>query len=475
MAIYPQLLRLLLLLPGSWQGCAAAGATGAAAAAAAPAAAAPAAADPAAAQRNVTGSISPFIVPADAAAARTIIVRGEGFGTRISQPADLICHVKMPDWAGPANYSKIKVPATVLNDSAVQCTLTGNFVPGPFGVCIESASQSDPAKHVWWSSGSGAGEFRILLEPTPDRRPYLSSEIGEAELLLAVDRDAIARFPGTASATTVKVCATLVRDPHNPYLPASAVLPAALVGLELLPCKELSLAALEGGDGALRWSDESSFPTNGERVRLNGTAVVALPLDKRALSRLPGSVPAASLLITTTVGEVALVPKRRAFVVAPSEQLVKGQGYSVVDHKRRMVSFSGEPWLGVGFYVSGSMINRSAVGWAKKPPVPTVPRMLDLMSDFKRQGLTQIMPYGLISLPPAVRQEFVQGMDGRLGGAVKFDMPVVENVVALLAAEPGSANATKAWAAVTEMIDSVKHSKSCLGYYLCDDCNTAHL
>ncbi len=47
-------------------------------------------------------------------------------------------------------------------------------------------------------------------------------------------------------------------------------------------------------------------------------------------------------------------------------------------------------------------------------------------------------------------------------------MPVVEHVVDLLAAEPGSANATKAWAAITEMIDSVKHSRSCLGYYICE-------
>jgi hypothetical protein len=361
-------------------------------------------------QRNITGTISPFIVPADATAPRVITVHGEGFGTRAAQPSDLICHVKDPDWAGPANYSKIKVPAIVLNDTHVQCTLVGKYVPGPFGVCIESASHSDPAKHVWWSSGSGAGEFRVLVEPTPDRRPYLSSEIGAAELLVAIDRDAISRFPSTAASKTVKVCATLERDPHNPYLPPSAVLPAALEGLELLPCKELALATLEGGDGALRWSSDDAFPTNGESVRTNGTVIVALPLDKTALSKLPSVVPAASLLITTSVGSETLVPKRRAFVVAPSEQLVTGQGYSVVDHKRRMVRFEGEPWLGVGYYVSGSMVNKSAPGYPHTI-TPTVPRMLDTMHDFKRQGLSQIMPYDAIVLPPSVRSEFVNGMD----------------------------------------------------------------
>ena len=47
-------------------------------------------------------------------------------------------------------------------------------------------------------------------------------------------------------------------------------------------------------------------------------------------------------------------------------------------------------------------------------------------------------------------------------------MPVVEYVAVLLAAEPGSPNATKAWRSITDAIDSVKHSRSCLGYYICE-------
>ena len=125
-----------------------------------------------------------------------------------------------------------------------------------------------------------------------------------------------------------------------------------------------------------------------------------------------------------------LVSKRRAFVVAPAERLVAGQGFSAVDHKRRMLRFNNEPWLGAGFYVSGVAINRSAPGFPHTI-TPTLPRILDLVSDLGRQGLSQIMPYDLISLPPAARQELVEQLDQL--GTVKFDMPVVEQVEALLA------------------------------------------
>jgi hypothetical protein len=56
------------------------------------------------------------------------------------------------------------------------------------------------------------------------------------------------------------------------------------------------------------------------------------------------------------------------------------------------------------------MVNKSAPGYPHTI-TPTVPRMLDTMHDFKRQGLSQIMPYDAIVLPPSVRSEFVNGMD----------------------------------------------------------------
>ena len=64
-------------------------------------------------------------------------------------------------------------------------------------------------------------------------------------------------------------------------------------------------------------------------------------------------------------------------------------------------------------------------------------------------------------------------MDGDLNASIKFDMPLVSDVVLLLNSTLGSANYTKAWASIEAKVRSVRHSRSLLGYYICDDCNNA--
>ena len=317
-----------------------------------------------------------------------------------------------------------------------------------------------------------------------------NSQVHKAELLLAVDREAIRRFPDTQDAKFIKVCANLSADEHNPFLPASAVLPASLDGLQLLPCRELEIDGLRGGDGQMHWSGQDVDQTNGEHAGSADIVVVSLPMDATALEKLPSKVAAASIIVTASVGDFALAPKRRAFVVAPAEGKVAGQSFTAVDHKRRMVRIDDKPWLGAGFYYSSLMKQKDTPKGAKKVYVPDIDNALGHMHEFAQQGLTQVMPYGLDALSPDSRAEFLAGIEAisvllpnpsegplymnttlvkpiRIDAPVKFDMPLVSDVEKILKSEVGSFNFTSAWNSMIAKVDSVKHSKALLGYYIC--------
>jgi hypothetical protein len=409
-------------------------------------------------QRNITGVASPYVVPADGHGNFTCIVRGVGFGTRDEQPSDLICRMKPPDWealaAGPFG------PAVVINDTAIECELAGYLTYGIYSIAVESASHSDPSKHIWWSHGTSEIMYRNLVEVAPDRRPFLSNELSAAELLVAVNIGAIFMYPGTADADTVTVCAELTAESllnpgPNPYLPSDAKLDPSLEGLELLPCKSFELASLAGGGG------------NGNDLGRSGvfnTSIFSVPFDAKALSRLYSTsnaqVPAANLKVNITVGNLMLVPKYRRFAVAPASKLVKGQSVSVVDHRRRMVRVNNQPWLGVGFYVSGALTmynnaSKSTLGLAKQT-----------FHELSRQGMTQIMPYGMDTLAEADRAEVCTYLSTDLNASLKFDMPIVSDVVKILNSTVGSANYTAAWARMVAKIDSVRNSPALLGYYV---------
>ena len=64
-------------------------------------------------------------------------------------------------------------------------------------------------------------------------------------------------------------------------------------------------------------------------------------------------------------------------------------------------------------------------------------------------------------------------MDTELRGQLKFDMPLVEDVIKALNATLGSADYLKAWSMIKTKVKSVRSSLSLLGYYICDDCNNA--
>lgn len=150
--------------------------------------------------RNITGSATPAVAPADVTTNTTLeyVVRGEGFGTRASQPSDLQCRLKVPDFeeqtVDPLG------PASVINDTAIRCSLPGFLFSTSgvrYGIVVESPSHSDPAKHQWWSHGAADLQLRTLVEVAPDRRPYLSAELAAAELLVAVNIGALAAIPRT--------------------------------------------------------------------------------------------------------------------------------------------------------------------------------------------------------------------------------------------------------------------------------------
>ena len=438
--------------------------------------------------RNITGTTFPLVQPADSASPFPVIVTGTNFGTAADQPSDLICRVKTPDSEQPLPGPNCS--ARVINDTHINCTgLAGYITAGRFGVAVESASHSDPSKHIWWSHGTAQIEYRNLVEATPDRRPYLSDELDDAALLVAVNVGALRMFPATASATTLTVCATLTAKKNpvlypgaggedNPYLPAAAKLDPALEGLALLPCQDFDLQSLAANGGAYNGDD---LGTGG----IYNTAVVSVPFDRAALSKLvPASMQAANLKVAASVvqsgggggggGRYELAAKYRRFAVAPGPMSAKvsaNQSVTVIDHRRRMVRVDGRPWLGVGFYVAGALTKYEPRGSTAYAPL--LPLAKKTFGEMAREGMTQMMPYGMDSLHDADRVEILQFLDHDLNGTLKFDMPLVADVMLLLKSAVGSANYTKAWAGIEENVRAVRHSKSLFGYYICDDCDNA--
>ena len=238
----------------------------------------------------------------------------------------------------------------------------------------------------------------------------------------------------------------------NPYLPKAAVLPAALEGLVLLPCKTFPLAGMTGGqDTGDDHGSSGPFNTSIFAVRLDAAALAKLP-DRIAAANLKGTVPPppfarkpylqlarvqpwhllarqyvlypptpdhrpppahrlapslalpcgrpcalVSLAVDVTVGEGALrlplAPKYRRFAVAPSADRGPGS-VSVVDHRRRMIMVNGKPWLGVGFYVDCPLESDTGTF------APDVAKRT--FAELSREGMTQIMPCTHpISRPPS--------------------------------------------------------------------------
>ena len=91
-----------------------------------------------------------------------------------------------------------------------------------------------------------------------------------------------------------------------------------------------------------------------------------------------------------------------------------------------MVRVGGKPWLGVGFYYDGVIVPDA------KPAVPMVMESKKVFADLARQGMTQIMPYGMDVLGDADLGELVGYLDDDLGAKLKFDMPLVRFVAAIL-------------------------------------------
>ena len=412
-------------------------------------------------QRNITGKAIPYVVPADirANSTFTVIVRGTNFGTPQSQPSDLKCRVKVPEWEAP--FPDATGPATVLNETTIACKLNGYSTAGMYGIAVESASHSDPAKHVWWSHGTAPVHYRNFIEATPNRRPYMSDDILSAKLLLAINHGAIDLFPTSANAQNVTICAHLVAQDFNPYLPKDRVLDPSLDGLALLPCKTFPLSNMAGG---------ADLGRDGPRDGLYNTTIFSIPFDQAALAKLPSSVVAANLNITTSIDTLELAPKYRRFAVAPSASIVSGQSTSVVCHQRRMIRVNDQPWVGVGFYASHFLVGAVPRG---APPQLTLEAGKKVLAEMAREGMTQIMPYDLAVLNATDRAEIIDFMDNDLNASLKFDLLLVPEAEKLMNSTVGSANYTEAWTAIQAKVKSVMHSRSLLGYYICDDCDNA--
>ena len=171
----------------------------------------------------------------------------------------------------------------------------------------------------------------------------MNDAIQAANLLVAVNHGAIALFPPSTKANNVTICAQLVAQGFNPYLPKDRVLEPSLEGLPLLPCKTFPISTMVGG---------ADLGSDGPRGGLYNTTIFAVPFDKTALSKLPTSIVAANIKITAKIGELELAPKYRRFAATPSAAIVRGQSTSVVCHQRRMIRVNDQPWVGVGFYAS---------------------------------------------------------------------------------------------------------------------------
>jgi hypothetical protein len=432
-----------------------------------------AAASPPQIVRNMTGVATPYYVAANTKTPSQFVVRGTNFGRPEDQPEDLRCRAKFTYFSAgdnathPLGANGSMGPAKVLNDTAILCTGMGPSLPGGrAGIAVESPSHSDPKKKIWWSHGVADAVYSTLVEVTPDRRPYLSNETSDARLLVALDLRAVAGLGLGASAyRSVELCAELRPARPNPMLPSRFELDASLDGLDMLPCRVVDFDEARtlgaGGLGAAAGGFEDG-------------AVFALPFDPAALAKLPEQVAAAVVRVRATLrGDggrtLEMLPMDRRFAVAPASQLRPGQGVSTVDHARRMVRFNGEPWLGAGFYLSSSFVDR-----LQKPPKPTPASMASgkrALAAWDHEGLTQVMSYELPALPPAERADVLAFMEKDLGARIKFDYMIVAQVKKVLASEPGTANFTAAWREVEAAVAVVRDHPALLGYYICDDCN----
>ena len=87
----------------------------------------------------------------------------------------------------------------------------------------------------------------------------------------------------------------------------------------------------------------------------------------------------------------------------------QGQSFTAICHRRRIVRFNGDPWLGVGFYVSGALTKYMPKG--NHTIVPLLELGKETFHDMVRQNLNWIMPYGLDSLLGEDRAEIVTFLD----------------------------------------------------------------
>ena len=249
----------------------------------------------------------PAIVPADVARDQTVFIVGE----RFAQPpagSTLTCHVRGGMNYG-LNYAANNTAATWINSTHIACVVPSGVstFDGRLDVKLNgNESWSNPQAHN--ASSLPPLSFRTFCEVGFGRRPYLSNETADAELILWPDTAAIADFPATRDAAMLHVCYDIpgtMRNCHALVLPPQGVMAAAL------------------------------------------PIVVPASPDQRDLN--------VSINVTLTAGNGApllvLDTKYRKLMVAPAVGLRSRGSFVAVDHRRRALRVNGDLFVSQGFYV----------------------------------------------------------------------------------------------------------------------------
>ena len=242
----------------------------------------------------------PDVLPADAGT-QTVLIVGEGF-PRPPAGSTLTCHVRGGMFFAESHAAN-NTAATYINSTAISCDVPAGLssFDGRLDVKLDgNESWSNPQAHN--ASSLPALFFRTFVEAGFGRRPYLSNETSDAELILRPDVSAMKSFPATRDVALLHVCYSIGATQPN--------------------CHALPLPA--------------------------GGAAAALPVVVAESPEARDINVSIDITLMAAGGErrLALARKYRRLMVAPADRIASVGSFTAVDHRRRSFRVDGDIFIG---------------------------------------------------------------------------------------------------------------------------------
>jgi hypothetical protein len=318
---------------------------------------------------NLTGTF-PTFVAGDLDGKYNLSILGSGFENR-SSSSEITCHLRGGLNAAaesPGAGFPREIPAFVESDSEVLCELPS------YAVNLETRVEIWADHSSNFSEGSSANfSWRQLVEATPARRPFLTTE--EKELLVWVDAEAAASFAPTAKDHSVEICRSTP---------------------------------------AWRSCDVVPFARGGAAVKIDlgvdvGEVNVDLAIDATFLP-----------------SETKLATKKRRLVVVKPPPADYAGAFTAVDHARRAIAVNGKPFLSMGYYFYGLVEYQRGDA--------TLEQALEDVATLSSLGTNHLVAYGAETLNDDDLGAFVAACEAH---GVMFDFSLVWKVIPVLNATTG--------------------------------------